>query len=70
MEPKTKMEYTFDKWSDVLWREGPSGYVAYCPKHKNRLEILTRVRGFVPQNTVIDTNQVALCCPVDVSASS
>lgn len=35
----------FAKWGKILWRVSDGAYVAYCPTHKYRLDIIDR-NGF------------------------
>lgn len=64
------MEYSFDKWKNVLWRTKQKVPVAFCPTHKTRLDIFDTYGDLLPQSTGRVTPHVHLVCPVDEESFS
>lgn len=54
------------KWKEVLWADSDKGsYIAFCPTHRQRLEIWTTAWGAIAQDYATLGIQKHLLCPED-----
>ena len=54
----------FAKWSGVLWKLSDGHFFAYCPKHKYRLDVISRYNSSYSQ-LVIGIIESHLLCAID-----